>query len=191
MLNLASGTDPAWVHQARLKIDQVLLDHTHCEKKAAGAAVKLLFSYPHHRFMQEPLARLAREELEHFEMMLTVLDDRGIRYESLAPSAYGALLHAEVRRDEPNRALDILIVAAIIEARSCERLKLLSEAVSDPELSKLLSELLPCEARHHRLYFELASKLAGEPTARVRLKELAQKEAVILSKPSADVRLHS
>ncbi|MFP6639598.1 MAG: tRNA isopentenyl-2-thiomethyl-A-37 hydroxylase MiaE, partial [Myxococcota bacterium] len=143
MLNLAEETDPRWVIRALADLDLILLDHTHCEKKAAGAAVKLLFAYPHHRFMQEPLAELAREELEHFQQMLAVLGERGIVYRSIRPSPYGAKLHGRVRRSEPERALDVLLVAALIEARSCERLKLLSGAVEDPELGKLLAGLLP------------------------------------------------
>lgn len=191
MLNLAEETDPRWVIRALADLDLILLDHTHCEKKAAGAAVKLLFAYPHHRFMQEPLAELAREELEHFQQMLAVLGERGIVYRSIRPSPYGAKLHGRVRRSEPERALDVLLVAALIEARSCERLKLLSGAVEDPELGKLLAGLLPCEARHHRLYVELAVQLAGDDRARQRLQELALEEAAILREPAELVRLHS
>lgn len=191
MLNLAEKTDVRWVARALANLDLILLDHTHCEKKAAGAAVKLLFAYPHHRFMQEPLAELAREELEHFERMLGFLDARGILYRSISPSPYGAQLHKCVRPTEPDRALDVLLVASLIEARSCERLKLLADAVDDPDLGKFMTELLPCEARHHRLYLELAMELAGPECARSRLEELAMNEASILRQPCTLVRLHS
>ena len=80
MLHLLSETPAPWLERVRANLDEVLLDHAHCEKKAAGAAIKLLFSYPHHRFLQEPLAELAREELEHFQQLLALLDARGIRY---------------------------------------------------------------------------------------------------------------
>jgi tRNA-(ms[2]io[6]A)-hydroxylase len=191
MLSLADKTDPSWVARVQPHIDELLLDHAHCEKKAAGAAVKLLFAYPHHRFLQEPLARLAREELEHFERILAVLDRRGIVYRSLPPSPYGARLHACVRRDEPDRALDVLLVAALIEARSCERMRLLAEHLADAELAAIFRDLLAGEARHHRLYVDLAARLAGEGAARDRLRALAGIEAAILREPAPFPRLHT
>jgi tRNA-(ms[2]io[6]A)-hydroxylase len=192
MLNLASQTDPCWVADALAQRDVVLVDHAHCEKKAAGAAVKLLFAYPHHRFLQEPVSQLAREELEHFETLLGFLDRRGIVYRSMPPSPYGARLHALVRRDEPDRAVDVLLVAALIEARSCERMRLLAEAIEDDdELAEFLRELLPCEARHHRLYLDLAVQVGGRDPVRARLGELALAEAEIIAEPSAFVRLHT
>lgn len=191
MLNLAEKTDPAWVARVAPHVDQLLIDHAHCEKKAAGAAIKLLFAYPHHRFMQEPLAELAREELEHFTRVLALLDQRGIPYRSLPPSPYGARLHAHVRRDEPERAVDVLLVAALIEARSCERMRVLSEHLPDAELAALFAELLAEEARHHRVYIDLALQL-GEPDAvRARLAELAAIEAAILREPPPFPRLHT
>jgi tRNA-(ms[2]io[6]A)-hydroxylase len=96
-----------------------------------------------------------------------------------------------VRGHEPERLLDTLLVAAIIEARSCERFKLLAAAVDDPTLAKLYSGLLACEARHHHTYFDLAARAGGEPAARDRLRELAALEAEILSSPVASVRMHS
>jgi tRNA-(ms[2]io[6]A)-hydroxylase len=191
MLNLASATEPRWLDAALADIDTVLVDHAHCEKKAAGAAIRLLFAYPHHRFLQEPLSRLAREELGHFEQVLALLERRGIRYYSQRPSPYGARLHALVRREEPGRAIDVLLVAALIEARSCERMKLLAGALDEPELAAFYGALLASEARHHRLYVDLACELADESDIQVRLTELAAEEAVILSEPAPFVRLHT
>jgi tRNA-(ms[2]io[6]A)-hydroxylase len=191
MLSLAEPTDPTWVERVRPHVDLLLVDHAHCEKKAAGAAVKLLFAYPHHRFMQEPLARLAREELEHFEELLGILERRGIPYRSLPPSPYGARLHALVRREEPGRAVDVLLVAALIEARSCERMRLLSEHLPDAELRTLFAGLLAGEARHHRLYVALAERLAAHDVVRARLAELAEAEAAILREPAPFPRLHT
>ncbi len=86
MLNLASTTDARWTAAALAHLEDVLLDHAHCEKKAAGAAIKLLFAYPHHGFMQRPLAELAREELSHYQQALEVLDGRGIKFRRQPPS---------------------------------------------------------------------------------------------------------
>jgi len=191
MLNLASETDPGWLERVRARLDDVLLDHAHCEKKAAGAAVKLLFAYPHHAFIQAPLSALAREELEHFDAVQAVLRERGVRYRSQAPSEYGALLHAHVRPGEPERALDLFLIAALIEARSCERFKLLAAGLEEPELAAFYEQLFASEARHHAMYVELARELAGEQVARDRLAELAEIEAEILAKPGRRPRLHS
>lgn len=191
VLHLASETDAAWLPRACAALDEVLLDHAHCEKKAAGAAIKLLFSYPHHRFLQEPIASLAREELEHFQQVLALLDRRGVRYATLKPSPYGMALHALVRRDEPDRLLDVLLISALIEARSCERFQILAEGVTDPALAALYGSLLASEARHHGLYHELAGELVPRAVRDARLSKLARAEAEIVARPCEWVRLHA
>lgn len=191
MLRLASQTGPEWLPRAQNHLDEVLLDHAHCEKKAAGAAIKLLFSYPHHRFLQEPLAELAREELEHFQQILALLDARGVRYQTIKPSPYGMALHRLVRRDEPDRLLDLLLISALIEARSCERFQILAERVEDETLAGLYRSLLACEARHHGIYFDLATRLVDRGRAEARLAALAEHEAEIVARPCEWVRLHA
>jgi tRNA-(ms[2]io[6]A)-hydroxylase len=191
VLHLASETTLEWLPRAEAHLDEVLLDHAHCEKKAAGAAIKLLFSYPHHRFLQEPLAELAREELDHFQQILAVLDARGTRYETIKPSPYGMALHKRVRRNEPDRLLDMLSISALIEARSCERFQILAEGVGDPDLRNLYRSLLACEARHHGTYLDLATQLVGREVAEARLAELATAEAEIIGQPCDWVRLHA
>jgi len=193
VLHLHSTTSPDWLLRARAQLDEVLHDHAHCEKKAAGAAIKLLFSYPHHRFLQEPLAELAREELDHFQQVLAALDRRGIRYQTLKPSPYGMALHAEIRRDEPGRLVDVLLISALIEARSCERFQILTDGLTrvDPELATLYGSLLACEARHHGIYLELAARLVERGALDARLESLARVEAEIIGKPCDWVRLHA
>ena len=191
MLHLASRTDPDWLPRAEACLDEVLLDHAHCEKKAAGAAIKLLFAYPYHRFLQEPLAELAREELEHFQRVLALLDARGVKYATIRPSPYGMALHALVRRDEPGRLLDLLCLSALIEARSCERFGLLAEGLADTAAARLYADLLASEARHHGLYAGLAAELVGRAAADARLAELARAEAEIVAQPCDRVRLHA
>lgn len=191
MLHLAKETSPEWLPRAEAHLDEILLDHAHCEKKAAGAAMKLLFSYPHHRFLQEPLAELARDELDHFQQVLALLDARGIRYQTIRPSPYGMALHALVRREEPDRLIDILLVASLIEARSCERFQILAEGLREAELADFFRSLLASEARHHGVYLELAMQLADRESIDARLEELAMAEAEIISKPCEWVRLHA
>lgn len=191
MLHLASKTSPDWLPRVQAQLDDVLLDHAHCEKKAAGAAIKLLFSYPHYRFLQEPLAELARDELEHFQQILAQLDARKIRYQTLRPSPYGMALHALARREEPDRLVDILLISALIEARSCERFQILADGLVEPELRTLYRSLLASEARHHGLYVDLAGRLVGREALDVRLAELALSESRIVAEPCDWVRLHA
>lgn len=191
VLNLASTTTRAWAERAAHHIDDVLLDHAHCEKKAAGAALRMLFRYPEHAFLQQPISKLAREELSHFERVLAVLDARGVKYERQKPSAYGGRLHELLRTSEPGRLIDLLIISALIEARSCERFRLLAETLEDKELAALYGDLLASEARHHQLYVELAERIETPARVRARLLELSRAEARILAAPSARVRLHS
>src|SRR4029453_4303089 len=123
MLRLAVATDRAWGRFAAAHLDEVLLDHAHCEKKAAGAAVTLLFRYPQHAALQAPLAELAGEELVPFETVPRAAARRGLRFARQRPAPYAGRLHAFVRRDEPGRLLDLLLCSAAIEAPSYERLR--------------------------------------------------------------------
>jgi tRNA-(ms[2]io[6]A)-hydroxylase len=191
VLRLAAATAPAWAAWAVERLPEILLDHAHCERKAAGAAVALLFRYPEARVLQEPLSALAREELGHFETVLVHLDRLGVALRSQRPGPYAAGLHRGVRSREPGRMLDSLLCCALIEARSCERLGLLAAVLPDAALGRLYQGLLAAEARHHALYAELAAQLAGEDEARGRLVELAKLEAEVLAATPLVPRLHA
>lgn len=192
MLRLAIATDPTWAERALVHLDELLLDHAHLEKKAAGAAVTLLFRYPERPALQLPLARMAREELAHFEEVLAQLDRRGVPFRPQRPGPYAGRLHAVVRVTEPERLLDMLLVAALIEARSCERLGLLAEALPgvDDALARLYRSLLAAEARHHGEYVALALELFPEAQVRARLATLADHEAAALTAGAPAPRLH-
>jgi len=192
MLHLASSTDPAWALQARDHLEAILLDHAHCEKKAASTAVSLIFRYPERPALMVPLARLAREELAHFEEVIAALRARGLEYRRLSPSPYAARLMTAVRAHEPARLLDTLLCCALIEARSCERMRLLAEVLEDPALVRLYRGLLACEARHFDTYLDLARDEALVPEAQLlaRLAELAAHEAAVLREAPGDIRLH-
>ncbi len=192
MLRLASSSDPSWADRALDHLDQVLIDHAHCEKKAASSALGMIFAWPERASWMAPLSALAREELAHFELVLKMLERRGVVFERQVPSEYGARLNAACRKG-PERVLDKLLCAALVEARSCERMQLLSEALRgrEPELAAMFEGLLASEARHHQLFVDLAKDAfdAGEVAA--RLGELAEHEAGILVAPCAAVRMHS
>jgi tRNA-(ms[2]io[6]A)-hydroxylase len=191
MLSLASGTDRTWVERAVAHLDEVLIDHAHCEKKAASTALSLLFKYPERHTLLAPLARLAREELAHFEEVLSHLTARGIGFRHQVPSPYAAQLLGAVRPTQPATLLDTLLCAALIEARSCERMTLLAGALADATLVTLYQSLLAGEARHHRVYVDLACEVAPRTQVQRRLAALATHEAEVLARAPAMPRLHA
>ena len=193
MLRLQSATPQEWTDRAVTEIEELLIDHAHCEKKAASTAINLIFRYPEYAQLLKPLSALAREELEHFELVLDELRSRGCEYRRLKPSSYAGKLITAVRKDEPYKLLDTLLCCALIEARSCERMKLLSEAFKpvDEGLAELYRSLLASEARHHSLYVDLALDFAPQAEVMSRLQELAIHESTILQERGPELRMHS
>jgi tRNA-(ms[2]io[6]A)-hydroxylase len=191
MLYLASSTPAAWALRVAGSLDERRVDHAHCEKKAAGTALRLLVSYPGKAILQAPLAALAREELAHFEEVLAVLAERGVAMRPLRPAPYAGRLRAGVRRGEPERLVDLLLCCALIEARSCERFGVLAERVPEPRLARLWGGLHEAEARHHRLYVDLAAELLPRAAVRARLAGLAAHEAQVLASAPPLARLHA
>jgi tRNA 2-(methylsulfanyl)-N6-isopentenyladenosine37 hydroxylase len=190
MLNLVSETDPDWGRRAVEDLDDVLIDHAHCEKKAASTALSILFRYPQKTPLLEPLSRLAREELSHFELMLGVLNERGIAFGRQRPSTYAGRLMAGLRTDDPERLMDLLLACAYIEARSTERMRLLSEATTDDGLRQLYRGLLAAEARHHRLYVDLAEQVFSRDEVQARMREVGQIEAEAIAAAEFEQRMH-
>jgi tRNA-(ms[2]io[6]A)-hydroxylase len=191
MLSLQSASDARWLAHAEASIDEILIDHAHCEKKAAGVAMNLLFSYVDHVALARAMTEIVVEELEHFRLVLDLLERRGIRFRKLSPSSYGARLHGSIRKEEPAKAVDRLLVAGLIEARSCERFSLLADHVSDPELRDFYRSLFESEARHHSTYVRLACDFAPEDAVRDRLRWLAAEEAAIIARGDPFPRMHS
>ena len=191
MLRLASASRADWLPQALAHMDEILLDHAHCEKKAASTAINLIFRYQYRPSLMVPLSELAREELRHFELVLRVMEERGIAFDRQEPSTYGARLHRVVRKAEPERFVDTMICCAFIEARSCERMQLLAEGLEDPALAKLYAGLLASEARHHQTYLDLAATQIPMSAVYSRVDEIAAHEAAVMAVPDALVRLHA
>jgi tRNA-(ms[2]io[6]A)-hydroxylase len=191
MLSLKSDTGSRWLTQVDDDLESVLIDHAHCEKKAAATAMNLLGSYIENRPLCQQMIEIVNEELEHFQMVLDLLEQRGIRFRRLKPSSYGRRLHEHVRKQEPDRAVDRLLVASLIEARSCERFAQLAEHVSDPQLTKFYRSLFEAEARHHATYVRLACDFAGESEVRQRLEQLSDCEAAIIADGDDFARMHS
>jgi tRNA 2-(methylsulfanyl)-N6-isopentenyladenosine37 hydroxylase len=188
---LKQPTSGTWVEQAIAHLDIVLLDHSHCERKAAGVALNLMFRYPAHEKLVRMLTVIAREELEHFEMVNQWLERRGIAMGALPAPPYGASLNAHIRRPEPERLLDTLLVSGLIEARSHERLGLLAQYCSDEELAKFYRTLMASEARHYGVYWVLANTYCEARLVQNRLEELSTIESDLLSTLHPNPRIHS
>lgn len=191
MLNLKSETSPGWYGQIENHLDEILIDHAHCEKKAAGCAMNLLFAYVDKEDICRELTEIVNEELEHFHLVLDLMKQRGIQFRRLKPSRYGRRLNDLVRKFEPDRAVDRLLVASLIEARSCERFALLREHLPDRELADFYGSLFESEARHHTTYVSLAKNFASEKAVHQRLEELAAQEAEIVAEGDDFPRVHS
>lgn len=192
VLHLASTTDPGWAPRALAHLDEILLDHAHLEKKAAGAAVNLLFRHPDRPVLQIPLSTLAREELCHFEQVLGHLARRGVGFAAQRPGRYAGRLHAVARPEPQHRLIDTLLIGAVIEARSCERFGLLAEALPevDAPLARFYASLLASEARHHGDYVRLAEACYPPEIVRERLAQIAVHEATVLAEGPFQPRLH-
>ena len=188
---LKQPTSSAWVEQAVSNLDIILLDHSHCERKAASAALNFMFRYPSNAKMVRELTKIAREELEHFELVNQWLERRNIPLANLQPPPYGAGLKAQVRPKEPERFLDSLLVTGLIEARSHERLGLLAIHCPEPELAKFYHSLMASEARHYGTYWVLAGTYFNREIVEQRLDELAVAESELLASLHPVPRIHS
>ena len=188
---LKTPTSQAWVELAIANMDDILLDHAQCERKAAGTAIQMMSRYPSSERLVRELTAIAQEELSHYEQVNQWLDRRGIPLQPVSPPPYGASLKKAVRRQEPDRMLDLLLVSALIEARSHERLGLLGTHCPDPKLAKFYRSLMASEARHYGIYWVLATLYFDRGLVEERLGELAAVESDILSTLHPLPRVHS
>ncbi|MEY2856116.1 MAG: hypothetical protein RLZZ74_425 [Cyanobacteriota bacterium] len=188
---LQQSSNPDWIGIALANLDLILLDHSHCERKAAGAAINLMFRYPSHQKLVRQLTAIAQEELAHFDQVNQWLEKRQIPLAALNSPPYFAQLKSQVRHSEPDRLVDLLLVSAIIEARSYERLGLIGEYCPDGELAQFYRGLMTSEARHYGIYWLLAEEYSDRPTVEHRLVELGEYESSILATMHHEPRLHS
>ena len=188
---LSSLTSDDWIKLALSNPIDLLIDHAHCERKAAGVAIQLMFRYPSEPNFAEVLSPIAREELEHFERIVYFLKDIGHSLKALKPPPYGAELAKNIRKEEPYRMLDSFLIAGLIEARSHERLSLLALNSKEESFKNLYESLLESEARHFGIYWKLAQSKFFKNQTLKRLEELSEIESAILSKTFLMPRVHS
>ena len=186
---LPCKTPQRWIENALANQDLMLIDHAHCEKKAASTALSLMYRYVDNTDLLNRMSRLAREELRHFEQVLAIMKKRGMSYGHLSPARYAAGLRQEVRTEDPGRLVDVLIVGAIIEARSCERFAALAPHL-DATLSDFYTGLLKSEARHYRDYLTLAEQAAGK-SVEDRVATFLALEQQLIETPDTEFRFHS
>ena len=190
---LGLPTPRAWVDAARGALPELMIDHANCEKKAAATALSLIFRYPDKHSLVDRMSRLAREELRHFEQVRRLMDGRGLAWRHVSASRYAAGLRAGVSTGEPARLVDLLIVGAFIEARSCERFALLAPHL-DVELANFYNGLLSSESRHFEHYLALAQEHRGpmdEADLEARIDSLRALENELISSPDEVIRFHS
>ena len=187
---LCAPTAQRWFDVAAERWQELLVDHANCEKKAASTALSLIFTYAEDLALTDRLSRLAREELRHFEQVQKFMRELGVSFVRLSPARYADGLRRALRRDEPQRLLDLLLCGALIEARSCERFVGLAPRLSQP-LEGFDGGLAQSEARHQQLYLRLAEQRAGEQQWQERLRELSSIEAELATSPDPQFRFHS
>lgn len=168
----------------------LLVDHANCEKKAASTAMALIFAYPEDRSLAVALSRLAREELKHFEQVERLMKKLGVSHVRMKPGRYASELRKLVRTHEPKRKLDLMLVHALIEARSCERFRLLSEHLPD-DVRELYAQLERSEARHFEMYLDFAAREFDAAEVDARLDLIAAREAELATSPDVELRFHS
>jgi tRNA-(ms[2]io[6]A)-hydroxylase len=182
VLGLQLPTDPRWVDLTQISIEDILTDHAYCEQKAASSCISLIVKFPQHPILVERLSPIVTEEWGHFRMVLRELKKRGLKFGRQRKDEYVNELMKHIRKDnEKTMLLDRLLVFALIEARSCERFRLLSLNISDESLKEFYHDLMVAEAQHYRMFIELSETLIGEEAAHSRWKELLQIEAGIMN----------
>ena len=194
---LAVATPGRWVGRAIQCRDVLLIDHANCEKKAASTALALMFAYAEDLELAECMSRLAREELRHYEQVARMIKTLGITPRRLAPGRYAQRLRRQVASAEPQREIDLMICGALIEARSAERFAALAPALEAP-LSEFFAGLHHAEARHFKVYLELARRAAVSAGTQydgaaldLRIGEFASLEAELITEPDEEFRFHS
>ncbi len=193
MLGLKLETDPRWVNIAEKNIEEVLTDHAYCEQKAATNAISIMISFPYYTDLVDEMIKLSKEELTHFEMVHQKIKDRGLRLGFERKDEYVNDLYRFMRKGHKKEIvlIDRLLFAAMIEARSCERFKLLSEQINDSDLREFYRELMISEATHYTMFIGFARKYGNEvEDVEARWQEWLKFEAGLLKNYGKKETIH-
>ncbi len=187
---LPCNTPQLWIENALANPELLLIDHANCEKKAASTALNLMYRYVDNFDLLNKMSRLAREELRHFEQVIAIMKRRNIEYRQITASRYAVKLREAGRPNDPDKLVDILVVGALIEARSCERFARIAPFL-DEELEKFYLSLLKSEGRHFKDYLTLAVKVASQQEVDKRLAVFFEIEKQLIQSPDTVFRFHS
>jgi tRNA 2-(methylsulfanyl)-N6-isopentenyladenosine37 hydroxylase len=191
MLDLRIATAPQWLHVVLENFDAFLVDHAACERKASATGMSFVVRYPDRPELLDPMIEFAREELEHFHRVFRVMAARGLRLANDYKDEYVGALRAQARRGGTEGLVDALLVAGVVEARGCERLKLVADALPASEpLKEMYLDLTRAEARHHALFFRLARAFADEASVQRRADELLEFEAALVQRLPLRAAVH-
>lgn len=180
MLCLKCDSNFEWIEAVKQDLSTAMIDHAHAEKKAAATGLALINKYPDKTDLALEMSNLIEEEIDHFRTVLKILLERGIALTKDKGDDYVKALFTQMNKNEPERLLDHLLIAGIIEARSCERLQILEQNIEDAELKKLYHDLFPTEAGHYMMFVKLAKKYFDDETVDKRLEELSEFECTVI-----------
>ncbi|RMD47884.1 MAG: tRNA-(ms[2]io[6]A)-hydroxylase [Ignavibacteria bacterium] len=190
MLCLKNESNSGWIEAALNNLDSVIIDHAHCEKKAAQTGMNLINAYPDKTELTLAMADLVEEEIDHFRQVVKILERRNVKLTKDTGDDYAKELFKQLRKQKPVRLMDHLLVAGIIEARSCERLKILADNIKDSGLKDFYEDLFKSEAGHYVTFVKLAKLYFPEKDVDIRLDELTNIEAEIISSLSNKPLMH-
>ena len=187
---LPCATPDQWLENALDNQALMLIDHANCEKKAASTALNLIYRYTDNFELLNKMSRLAREEMRHFEQVIAIMKRRNIAYQHISASRYAAGMREQARANDPGKLVDMLVIGAFIEARSCERFARLAPYLDD-ELKAFYTSLLKSEGRHYQDYLKLAKKAAGDQGIEDRIALFAECEQRLIEQADTEFRFHS
>lgn len=192
MLGLKLPTDPRWVNIAEQNIKEILIDHAFCEQKAASTAISLLITHPEFTELAIEMSALAKEEMSHFQMVHQHILKRGwvLGRERKDPYVQDVMAFFPKTSDRDVRLVHRLLVAALIEARSCERFRLLSEELQDQELAQFYKKLMVSEANHYTMFLKFARQYGNREEVDIMWEELLVHEANILKNYNTKGAIH-
>ncbi len=192
MLGLKLPTDPRWANIAEKNVEEILTDHAYCEQKAASTAISLIVGYPEYPELVEAMAALAREEMTHFEMVHKRILERGLKLGRERKDAYVHRIMEFFPKssDRTERLVHRLLIAALIEARSCERFKVLSENIQDQDLADFYRKLMISEANHYTMFLKFARDIGGRSEVDPKWEGLLEFEAEIMATLGTKEHIH-
>ncbi|MBS3738239.1 tRNA-(ms[2]io[6]A)-hydroxylase [Mesohalobacter halotolerans] len=192
MLGLKLPTDPRWVNIAEKNIEEILIDHAYCEQKAASTAISLIVSFPEYEELVIKMTDLAQEEMSHFKMVHDLMRSRGIKMGRDRKDLYVVELMTFFPKggSRTDQLIHRLLYAALIEARSCERFRLLSDQLKDKSLKKFYRKLMISEANHYTMFLKLARQFGNESKVNKKWQDLLEFEAKIMKRLSQHESIH-